>query len=300
MSKYEELNELRDYMHAFRQYPILRDRKKVAQLIKRWRNHKDRQAYDQLVYGNSRLIVSIALKYLSQGVSLIELVQEGFIGMMRAVDNFDPKQGSLSTYATLWIKSSIIRQIPDIGARHPFHVPVHTHKMVGVVARALTSFFHQHNRWPEDDQELHAWIRTTNEAAEATKLSKSITMKNVKLCLRLLNAKYCSLDAPLTTNAENNGRALLGDVIADIKMDVEKIAENQERLNKIKVEINKLEPRTRQIIYSRWLEEMTLEEISKRFGLTRERIRQIEVSAIEKIKRGALKRAKEVCRGQAR
>lgn len=283
MSKNEEQGELQSYMRALHDYPVMRNPEKVAQLITQWRNHGDRRAYDQLVYGNSRLVVSIALKYLNRGVPLLDLVQEGFIGLMKALEGFDPTRGSLSTYATWWVRSRIAAQIPYIGTKRPYHLPIFANQMVGIVARATKSFFNQYNRWP-NDQEVHAWIHTVNGAVAKTKLARNMTMKNVKLCLRLIYEGCESLDAPLATNEKSNHS--LGDVIADAKMDVDKIVENRLELNKIETEINRLEPRTRAILRARLLDEITLEEIGKHFGITRERVRQIEKKAIEKIGRG--------------
>lgn len=281
MSKNEERNELQYYLRALRHYPVIRDPEKVVQLIERWRNHGDRQAYDQLVCGNSRLVVSIALKYIGQGVPLPDLIQEGFIGLMKALNGFDPKLGSLSTYATWWIRSRILAQIPYIGTKRPYHLPIQTHQMVGLVAKALKNFLSQYGRWP-DDQEVHALIHTVDGTTEETRLIKDMTMKNVRLCLRLVNEGCSSLDAPLGTNGEDNRS--LGEVIADTTMDVDKIVGSRLELNKIETEINRLELRTQLILRSHLLEGITLGEIGKRFELSRERIRQIEKNGLEKIK----------------
>ena len=278
MSNYEEREELQQYMRGLlNRYPVIKDPEKVVQLLERWRHHGDRRAYDQLVYGNSRLIISIAFKFQNQGVPLLDLIQEGFIGLMKALETFDPKRGSLSTFATWWIRSLITRHIPYVTTKRPYSMTPKIYGMVGLMARSLKNFFNQKGYWP-NDQEVHAWIHTADGTADETRNVKDMTMKKVKLCLRLIYEGYSSLDAPLAINGEEENDRSLSDVVADTTVDVEKIVESR-------LELNKLEPRTRTILRARLLDETTLGEIGKHFELSRERIRQIEKMGLEKIRR---------------
>ncbi len=278
-------NELLQYMRELNRYPVIRDQKEVAELVERWRKNGDRQAYDRLVYGNTRLILSIAFKYLGHGgVSLLDLLQTGFIGLINALKKFDPKKAKLSTYASWWIKAEIGRLIPSTTTKRAFHLPPKTYQRISLLARSINGFFDQHNRWP-NDQEVHDWIHTFDGANEKTQNVKNMTLREIKLCRRLLTERYYSLDAPLPTNGEEEGGRLLGDVTADPEMDVAKIAEARCQLSKVQAEIDKFEPRTRAILRLRLLEDKSLEEIGERFGVSRQAIQQIEKKAIEKIGR---------------
>lgn len=291
MSNNEERDELQRYMRELSRYPVIRDRKEVVKLFRKWRKLGDRQAYDQLVYGNTRLIISIARKYLGQGVPLLDLIQEGFIGLMKALEKFDPKRGKLSTYATWWIESLIARLIPYTSTKRPYSMTPKIYGMVGLTVKALRTFFDKNGYWP-DNQEVYAWIHAVDGTADETRNVKDMTIKKVNLCLRLINERYSSLDTPLIATDGKSAHSL-SEVTADTTMDVDKIVESRLELNKIETKINKLKPRMSAILRARLLDEITLGEIGKRFELSRERIRQIEKSALEKI-RGP----KKVSRGE--
>ena len=101
MSKNKDWNELQPHTKHLSSYPVIRDPAKVIELYNQWKNHGDRRAYDRLVYSNTKLVISIAKKFGSwSGVSLSDLIQEGFLGLIRALENWDFNRSKLHTYAS--------------------------------------------------------------------------------------------------------------------------------------------------------------------------------------------------------
>jgi RNA polymerase sigma factor (sigma-70 family) len=177
----------------------------------------------------------------------------------------------------------MLRLIPEATTKRPYHLPPKIYQRVGLVARAISSLFDQYDRWP-NDQEVYVWIHAADGTENETADLKHMTMREIKFCRRLLNERYDSLDSPLPTNGDGNSERSLREVTADTELGIDEIAQRQFDLNKIETEIDKLEPREKAIIRSRFMEEITLEEVSKNYGVSRERIRQIEKRTIEKIK----------------
>ncbi len=283
MPKNDGWNELQQYAQYLSRYPVIRDPKKVAGLFKRWKKHGDRQAYDQLVYSNTRLIIAIALKFRGCGVPLPDLVQEGFLGLMRALEDWDETRASLGTHASWWIWSAMLQLISGISMKRPYRLPSKIYQRVGLVARIIKDFSDQYDRWP-NDQEVYERIHAVDGTKDETRDLKHMTLREIKLCRRLLVERYCSLDSPpLPINGEEGKERFLSDVVADTKVDVDQIVESRYDLKKIEAEIDKLEPRERVIIRSRFLEEITLAEIGKSYGVSCERIRQIEEQVVKKI-----------------
>jgi RNA polymerase primary sigma factor len=284
MWKNEEMQELQSYARQLCSYPVLRDRKKVTELIKRWRKYNDKQAYNQLIYGNTRLIISIACKYRNRGAPLLDIVQEGFIGLARALESYDPKKGALSTYATLWIRATIQRLIRNTNEKLPYRLADRTCQMIGLVTSISNVFFNKNGRWP-NDAEIYSVIHAADVATEKSKSIRNMTMKEVRFCLGIIFERYISLNAPTAANGANNTNPL-GDVVADPMMRTDEIVEKRILQNKLAAKMRNLKPRIREILYLRFWEEMTLSEIGKRFGLSRERVRQIEENGLECLRRG--------------
>lgn len=237
----------------------------LAQRIKRG----DASARDQMIQANLRLVVHIAREYEHCGMPLLDLINEGNIGLMKAVERFDPSKGAkFSTYASLWIKQSMRRALAD--QSKTIRLPVNAADTLYRMRRTAVKLSEELGREPNDEelaQELGLSLRRVTE-------------------LNIASLRPASLDASI--GDEDSSR--LGEVVEDEAA----VMPNDELEEKTDLEIVRelvkdLDPREATILRSRFgLEgtpEKTLEEIGKKFGLTRERIRQLQNEALLKLRR---------------
>ncbi len=226
------------------------------------------RARDHLIQANLRLVVSVAKKYVGRGLSFLDLIQEGNIGLMKATDKFDYKRGfKFSTYATWWIRQAITRAISD--QSRTIRLPVHVGETINRVKKTSHRLQQILEREPSKEE-----------------LARALDLPEEKVRQVLDVSRHpISLEAPV--GAE--GDAFLGDFIEDDKIPTPMELASQHLLkSQIGEALDKLSDRERKIILLRFgLEDgrfRTLEEVGREFGITRERIRQIEAKALRKLR----------------
>ena len=260
------------YLREISQVPLLtpQEEVKLAAQIKRG----NKKAREKMIKANLRLVVKIAHDFSNYGLPLLDLVSEGNIGLMKAVERFDPKKGGkLSTYASWWIKQSIKRALAN--QSKTIRLPVHLVDKIGKIRRVAAQMTEELGREP-----------STEELAEELGLpaAKVAHLKNVAV-------RPASLDAKINSDDDTAFGDLVSDERAEDPFEALRDKDLREEVGDL---LDVLDPRERKIISFRFGlgggKERTLEEVGRKFGVTRERIRQLQNIALQKMRKALRKR----------
>ncbi len=269
------MEAIKSYLVEICKVPLLTAKEEI-ELSKKTKKGNE-QARKTMIRANLRLVVSIAKRYIYLGIPLIDLIEEGNIGLMKAVDRFNPKKGyRFSTYAAWWIRQAITRSIIEQGK--VIRIPVYMNELITKWKKTKEAIAHKINRTPSDEN-----------IAKKLKLSKGKT-EQINFWL---SATTSSLEAPVG----DEGESQLSDLVED-EHSQGPDKEVTRFLDKERVEnlLDAMAEREREILSMRFGladgKPNTLAEVSKKMGVSRERVRQIEEAALSKLKRLAMRQEK--------
>jgi len=264
------------YLREIGQIPLLTIEQEIdlAAKIKKG----DKAARSLMIRSNLRLVVKIAHDYANLGLPLLDLISEGNIGLMKAVERFDPaKGGKLSTYAAWWIKQSIKRALAN--QSKTIRLPVHLVDKISKMRRVAMQMSEELGREPTDD-----------ELAEEVGLAAGKISQ-----LKIVSIRPASLDAPISDDDSTEFGEIVGDLEALTPFEQ---LRDQNLRDEVGDLLGVLDEREKKIIFSRFGldggKAKTLEEVGKKFGVTRERIRQLQNIALMKLRRALQKKEKPI------
>jgi len=257
---------VRMYLKEIGRIPLLKREEEI--MLAQKNEAGDKKAKDKLTQSNLRLVVSIAKKYMGRGMSFLDLIQEGNKGLIRAVEKYDWTKGfKFSTYATWWIRQAITRAIAD--QARTIRIPVHMVETINKLIRTQRKLMQDLGREPTDEEVGKELELTAERVREILKISQKTT----------------SLETPIGEDDDS----LLGDFIADEgQISPYEATTKQLMLENVEEVLSTLTDREAKVLKMRFglhgAKALTLEEVGREFGVTRERIRQIESKALRKLR----------------
>lgn len=275
LSKLEETevnDPVRMYLKEIGRIPLLKRDEEIslAQKVERG----SREAKDKLTKSNLRLVVSIAKKYMGRGMSFLDLIQEGNKGLIRAVEKYDWTKGfKFSTYATWWIRQAITRAIAD--QARTIRIPVHMVETINKLIRTQRKLMQDLGREPSDEEVAKELETTPEKVREVLKIAQKTT----------------SLETPIGDDEDS----LLGDFIPDERQATPYESTSKQLMHEnLEEALGSLTERESKVLRMRFgldgNKPLTLEEVGRVFGVTRERIRQIESKALRKLRHPSRRR----------
>ena len=259
------------YLNEIGSTPLLTAAEEV--LVARASLAGDEAARHRMINSNLRLVVMIAKRYTNRGLALLDLIEEGNLGLMRAVEKFDPERGfRFSTYATWWIRQSIERALMNQG--RTIRLPIHIQKDINTIVRCTRELRSSLRREPSTSEIADVLDRDPGEVSKLLKLSEKIT----------------SVDNQLSDDTE---RSLVDTVSSHVEDNPLSLVDDEKVEGCLEEWLDDLPDRQREILARRFglmgYEASTLEAVGEEVGLTRERVRQIQIDALARLKRAALR-----------
>jgi len=259
------------YLNEIGSTPLLTAAEEI--LVARASLAGDEAARHRMINSNLRLVVMIAKRYTNRGLPLLDLIEEGNLGLMRAVEKFDPERGfRFSTYATWWIRQSIERELMNQG--RTIRLPIHIQKDINTIVRCTRELRSSLRREPSTSEIADVLDRDPGEVSKLLKLSEKIT----------------SVDNQLSDDTE---RSLVDTVSSHVEDNPLSLVDDEKVEGCLEEWLDDLPDRQREILARRFglmgYEASTLEAVGEEVGLTRERVRQIQIDALARLKRAALR-----------